>query len=94
MLIVSATRIRPEGHIQLQHRVALTLPRIIKMTGIVYTGYFTTLLKEEIFDQEKQMFIVLPKTALILSISVLLKEFHLPESTEAYLQIVLLVELR
>ena len=42
-----------EGHIQLQ-RVALTPPRIIKMTVTVYTGYFTTLLKEEIFDQEKQ----------------------------------------
>ena len=66
----------------------------VTMRVTVYTGYFTTLLKEEIFDQEKQMFIVLLKTALILSISVLLKEFLLLESTEAYLQIVLLVELR
>ena len=52
-----------KGTFNRKHRVALTPPRIIKMTGIVYIGYFTTLLKEEIFDQEKQMFIVLLKNS-------------------------------
>ena len=66
------------------------LLRIIREMVIRHTGSFMIQLKAATIDLEKLMFTDLQRFQQILLTNVLLKVYHLPEITEAYLIIVLL----
>ena len=74
----------PGELILLQRKVELTLLKIIKVMVIRFTGYFMTLSKVAITDQERLMFTDWQKSHQVLLINVLLKEFHLRESMEVF----------
>ena len=69
-------------------------PRITRMMGTVYGGFFMILLKVVISGQDRQMSIVWHRSAIVLLISALPRELLLEESMEVSLQIEVLVAVR